>query len=281
MYTICRIRPIAASGLAGLALALTIATAATADTVHSLPGGNWSVLPDTTAGGSVTIVPGPGTPPAGTGSLKLHVDATTDRALAGTELGELTTRPWSALSASYSTYVADGDPAGFTPTLRFAGFQVVTPSPANFTTLSFEPRHNGTVTPGQWQQWPLGPDSIVWQSNTTDGFCVQATRCTLAEFVARYPAGAWGQAQLGLGSGVAGPADGYADAVTITDGATSQFTDFDPTPAPSASPSAKPSPTGPSLPDTGLRASTPTLVGAALLAVGAALTIGLRRRRLR
>ncbi|MEV0270471.1 LPXTG cell wall anchor domain-containing protein [Hamadaea sp. NPDC050747] len=279
MLRISGVRGIASS-LAGLAAILTLATAAAADTVHSLPGGNWSVLPDTTAGGSVAIVPGPGTPPAGTGSLRLHVDGTADRALAGTDLGELTTRPWSALSASYSTYVEAGGSESFTPTLRFAGFQVVTPVPQNFTTLSFEPRHNGTVTPGQWQQWTLGPDSIVWQSTTTDGFCVQATRCTLAEFAAHYPAGAWGQAQLGLGSGVAGPAYGYADAVTVTDGTTSQFTDFDPTPAPSASPSVKPSPTGPTLPDTGTQVGTPALIGVGLLVMGAALTFGLRRRRL-
>ncbi|NUR71923.1 MAG: LPXTG cell wall anchor domain-containing protein [Hamadaea sp.] len=280
MLRISRIRHIV-SGLAGLLAALTVATAAAADTVHTLPGGNWSVLPDTTAGGSVTIVTGPGTPPAGIGSLKLHVDGASDRALAGTDLGALATRPWSGLSASYSTYIADGDPDGFTPTLRFAGFQVVTPAPANFTTLSFEPRHNGTITPGAWQQWTLGPDSIVWQTNTGDGFCGQAAKCTLAEFAARYPAGAWGQAQLGLGSGVAGPADGYADAVTITDGTTSQFTDFDPTPVPSRTPSAQPSPTGPTLPDTGTDAVSPALVGGLLLAVGTALAYGLRRRRLR
>lgn len=223
-----------------LGIGLT-ATAAKAEVVTGLPGGTWSVLPDTTAGGTASIVAGPGTPPAGTGSLRLTVATAADRVLVGTDLGQPLPRPWGGLSAEYSTFVPEGSPASFTPTLRIAGFQVIAPAPAQFTTLSFEPSRNGTVVPGQWQTWTLGPTSVVWQTNATDGFCVQATPCTLAQFVAQYPGGAWGQAQLGIGSGVAGPAEGFADAVTIRDGAQVLFTDFDPVPPP-ASPSPTPSP---------------------------------------
>lgn len=262
-----------------LVIAVAMAAPAYATVVSQLPGGDWSVLPDTTAGGAAEIVTGPGTPPAGTGSLKLSVEAAADRALVGTDLGAPTARPWSALSAEYSTYVPDGSPAAFTPTLRFAGFQAGT---QRFTTLSFEPSRNGTVTPGQWQTWTLGPDSIVWQTNATDGFCLQASPCTFSAFVAQYSTGIWGQAQLGIGSGVPGPAEGYADAVTIRDGETVQFTDFDPpavepTPTPTA-----PRPTQSELADTGGRdAPGIGLAGAGLAMLGGALIVmaGLIRRR--
>lgn len=110
---------------------------------------------------------------------------------------------------------------------------MIAPAPAQFTTLSFEPRQNGTVVPGQWQTWTLGPTSVVWQTNTTDGFCVQATPCTLA--------------------------------------------DFDPAPA---SPSASVSPSGPTLPRTGIGDVTTWLVLAAgvLLLLGSGMVLLANRR---
>ncbi|WP_027345899.1 LPXTG cell wall anchor domain-containing protein [Hamadaea tsunoensis] len=271
-----------AAALCVSAAALTSAVPAAAQTVSTLPAGTWSVLPETTAAGSAAIVSGPGTPPAGTGSLHLHVAAETDRVLVGTDLGSLISRPWSGLGATYSTYVAAGGSQEFTPTLRFAGFQTVTPAPANFTTLSFEPKRNGTFLAGQWQSWTLGPDAIVWQTNTTDGFCGQGAPCTFAAFVAQYPQGAWGQAQLGIGTGVVGPADGFADDVTLVDGATTQNTNFDPPPTTTRSPSAVASPTtGPTLPLTGTR-TRPMLIAAGLLLItGFVIVVAARRRVLR
>jgi LPXTG-motif cell wall-anchored protein len=270
------------------ALAL-VATVADATVVTKLPGGTWSILPSTTAGGTATIVTGPGTPPAGTGSLRLTVESTTDRALVGSDLGASMARPWAGLSASFSTYVPEGGSEFFAPSLRFAGFQVVTPAPLRFTTLNVEVRLNGTVTPGEWQKWTVGPTTTVWQSNATDGFCIQSAPCTLAEFALRYPDGAWGEAQLGIGSGVQGPATGYVDAVTINDGAKAFFTDFDPKSVPvSPSPSVvpKPKPTGggkvPTLPVTGQSDSLWfALAGAALVLFGGGLTLVGRRERRR
>jgi LPXTG-motif cell wall-anchored protein len=274
-WTLRTFRPMRRAGtIAAVGAILAIAGPAFAEVVSTLPGGNWTVLPDTTEGGSAEVVKGPGTPPAGTGSLRLTVETTADRALVGTDLGSVTTRPFSALSAEYSTYVPNGSPESFTPTLRFAAFQTVTPAPQNFTTVSFEPLRNGTVIPGQWQTWALGPDSQVWQTNATDnGFCVQASPCTLGEFSAHYPNSAWGQAQLGLGSGVAGPAEGFADAVTLTDGDTTQFTDFDPPAEPNPAPK-------PALPDTGT-ADVPNigLVGVSLAMIGAGLVLLTRVRQ--
>jgi hypothetical protein len=272
--------------LAGTALTIvTAAGAASADVVSALPGGNWSVSSSTTGGASAAIVAGPATPPAGTGSLALTVGSTTERALVENDLGGLALRPWTGLGASYSTYVPAGGTEFFAPSMRFAGFQITTPVATNFTTLSYEPYRNGTVTPGAWQMWTLGPTSVVWQSNATDGFCIQSAPCTLAQFLAQYPGGSWFNAQLGIGNGVAGPATGHADAVTVIDGETTFFTDFDPlAPAPPAvSPPAPPDASlapGPVLPVTGT-AKVPGLwqTGTVLLLVGGLLVMAGRRRR--
>jgi hypothetical protein len=238
-------------GIAALltVIAVAVGAPAWATVVTHLPGANWEVAATTTSGGHAAIADGPDTPPAGTGSLRLSVDALADRVIVSTDLGSLTARPWSGLSARYSTFVQPGGGPEFAPTLRFAGFQS---GQTAFTTLSFEPRLNGTVTTGGWQSWALGADSTVWQTNATDaGFCVQAAPCTFAAFVARYPNGVWGQAQLGLGTGVPGPAAGFADAVTLRDRTTEQFTDFDPVAASAA-------PTGtPAAPGSPLRSGTP------------------------
>jgi LPXTG-motif cell wall-anchored protein len=273
------------------ALAMLVASAANATVVTSLPGGTWSILPSTTDGGTATIVTGPSTPPAGTGSLRLTVASAADRALVGSDLGASMARPWAGLSASFSTYVPEGGSEFFAPSLRFAGFQVVTPAPLRFTTLNVEVFRNGTVKPGQWQNWTVGPTTTVWQSNASDGFCVQSAPCTLAEFALQYPAGAWGEAQLGIGSGVAGPATGYVDAVTINDGAKAFFTDFDPKsvkPSPSPSVVPKPKPTGggkgnvPTLPVTGQSESLWfALAGTALMLFGGGLMLAGRRERRR
>src|SRR5882724_4894658 len=85
--------------LASALASMLIATAADAAVVTTLPGGTWSVLPDTTAGGTAAIVTGPGAPPAGTGSLRLTVASTADRVLVASDLGASMARPWAALTA--------------------------------------------------------------------------------------------------------------------------------------------------------------------------------------
>jgi LPXTG-motif cell wall-anchored protein len=261
-------------------VSILIASAAQATVVSVLPGGTWSVLPSATAGATEAIVTGPATPPAGTGSLRLTVESAADRAIIGSDLGVSTARPWAGLTASFSTYVPVGGSVHDAPSLRFAGFQVITPAPLAFTTLSVEASRNGTVKPGQWQTWTVGPTTTVWQSNATDsGFCVQSAPCTFAAFVARYPAGAWGEAQLGLGSGIAGPATGYVDAVTVTDGPETSFTDFDPPSVPpTTKPKPKPAPKVPTLPVTGPHDLLwLALAGAALVLLGSGLLLTARR----
>ncbi len=194
--------------------------------VSTIPGQGWVVDPSNPAGGTERVVEGPATPPAGRGSLELAVQDVAARALLSNDLG-LVARPFGDLSGSWSTYVLPGANAASTaPTLRFPSFQDAT-VPAGFTTVSIEPFRQGTVVADQWQTWTVGPSSVVWQTNVTDGFCVLATPCSLAEFVAQYPNAAWGAVQLGIGTGVVGPVASYADAVELSaGGATFEF-DFE------------------------------------------------------
>jgi hypothetical protein len=213
-------------------------------------GNGWAVHPDQTAGGSERFVEGPLTPPSGRGSLELSVAATSDRALVFTvpkpgarahapgAPGPFNPTPWGSLTgSSFSTFTANtAAPASSIPVLKFVGYHVFNAAnplqSTGFTTLNFEGSNQGSVTPDQWETWTLGPTSRVWQSNTTGGFCQIAAPCTLTEFVVQYPNGAWGQIQIGLGSGAAAGAVGYADNVQVPDGTTTFTYDFE-TPSPS------------------------------------------------
>lgn len=205
------------------------------DPIQVGAGAGWGRHPDTSSASVIGLVEGPLTPPLGRGSLSISAPTPSDIALAfavptGAPGQDLPTPvPWSGLSASYATYTADGaDVASRVPTLRLVGYQSLTPTPTGFTTLSFEPSRNGTVEGGVWQTWELGPDSIVIQSNASDGFCTIAASCTLSEFAAQYPGGGWGMIQVGIGSGAPAGAVGFADAVLVRDGTTAEyFYDFE------------------------------------------------------
>ncbi|WP_457101058.1 hypothetical protein [Microbacterium sp. P5_E9] len=184
----------------------------------------------------MTLVEGPATPPLGRGSLELSAPTFDDLALAfavptGQPGGDPLATPWTGLSASYSTFVPDVDnPTGREPTLRIVGYQELggLQGPEGFTTLSFQPAQNGPIEAGVWQTWDIGPDSEVFQSNTSDGFCTITARCTLSEFVAAYETGGWWQVQVGLGSGVQPDSVSYADAVVVRDGDTAEYSyDFE------------------------------------------------------
>ncbi|MEZ3160328.1 hypothetical protein AB1K54_07225 [Microbacterium sp. BWT-B31] len=198
-------------------------------------GTGWGRHPDSTPDATVALVEGPLAPPLGRGSMSFVTPASSDLALGfavptGAPGQDLPTPvPWSSLSASYSTFTfATVQPESNVPILRLVGFQSLIPAPTGFTTLSFAPDRNGTVESGVWQSWTLGPDSIVFQSNTADSFCTISASCTLAEFIAQYPAGAWGQIQVGIGTGAPVGASGFADAVVVHDGTTADYSyDFE------------------------------------------------------
>jgi hypothetical protein len=210
-------------------------------------GEGWAIHADHTAGGSARLVEGPLTPPSSPGSLELSVATTADEALVFTVpkpgaaptpppgLGAITPTPWGNLNGSFSTFTANTtSPSAAIPVLRIVGYQQFNSVDSlladGFTTLTFEGSDQASLAAANtWQTWTLVPDSRVWQSNQTDdpGFCPQATPCTLSEFVARYPDGAWGQVQVGLGAGAPSGAIGYVDNVRISDGTTTFVSDFD------------------------------------------------------
>ena len=307
------------SGLAGaLAVAVALAPGASAATVtitelvgvvQAAAGNGWAAHPDQTAGGTEEFVDGPGTPPAGDGSLQLSVADGTDRALIFTvpspgtgatapgDLGPIDPTPWSGLSgSSYSTYTtATTSIPSSVVTMRFVGYQDFnTNNPllsTGFTTLNFEPINNGTVLANQWQKWNVSDSSMVWQSNATGSFCVQAAPCALSAFAAQYPNGAWGQVQLGIGAlGTATDVSSNVDDVTVAEGNTTFGYNFEvaaasvspsPTPSASVSPSATfvpgPGNTGDSEPPS----TTPwsaILVGAGAVMLGSFAALRTRRR---
>ena len=197
-------------------------------------GVGWGVHPDTTAAAGLDFVEGPATPPLGRGSLELYTPQSTDRALAfavptGAPGEDPLASPWTGLSASYATYIPDGLALNSTPTLRFVGYHDVSGLvPDGFTTLTFQPQYDGTVENGVWQTWDIGPDSIVFQSNTDGAFCNDPGLCTLSEFAAEYPDGGWYSVQIGLGSGLPAGSLGYADAVVVRNGDTAEYSyDFE------------------------------------------------------
>jgi hypothetical protein len=207
---------------AGMGVAYAAVVEELVSPARAAQGEGWAIHPDQTDGGHERFVEGPATPPAGRGSLEMSVDSTTDLSLVFTvpRPGTQEAWPWGGLTGEYSTFTYDEiAPGGSTPALRIIGYQVFQPPPvgaSGFTTLIFTGDLNGTITPGQWQTWTLGPDSLVTQSNASDGFCVQPTTCTLAQFAAQYPDGAWGQVQVGVGTGSIGGSRGFADAISVS-----------------------------------------------------------------
>lgn len=208
------------------------------DATAALTGEGWAQHPDATAGSTQVFVEGPATPPAGRGSLELGVDSTSDRALVFTAPGfgddpVQRLMPWEDVSGSYSAFTfIETNTASVLPALKLVGYQLIDPDaplPADrlmgFTTLNFEPAANqdSPAVAGEWQEWVLDGESIVWQSNAGDAFCVQADRCTLAEFAAHYPDGGWGIVQLGLGSGVVADGRSFVDDVMVRNGTTDEF----------------------------------------------------------
>ena len=217
--------------LASTVGALMLATAgmAGAVTVNTIPGEGWTLQEANTAGGHVRLVEGPQTPPEGRGSLEFKVSTESDRAVVENLLADaFTFKPFETLSAaSWSTFVLPGESNHAAPSLRFAAF--MHPDAADpvastgFMTVNVEPFVNGTVTDGVWQPWHLNDETMVWQTNrTATTFCFQASPCTFAEFKTHFPAAAFYNVQLGVGSG-APAAISYADALTLVSAGT-EFT---------------------------------------------------------
>jgi LPXTG-motif cell wall-anchored protein len=181
----------------------------------------WFIDPSHT--GAQRLVEGPTTPPAGRGSLEIEVADTAQRALLTNALGSTAAVPIFRTfdqQGSFWTWVPDGATGDAAGVIKFSAFLDATTA-TGFTTVNIEPSRQGTVTPSTWQQWMIGPDTVVWQTNAGQTFCRQATPCTMSEFFANYANARWFALQIGLGSGAPAGAS-YVDNVQLS----SQGEDF-------------------------------------------------------
>lgn len=201
----------------------------------------WNDKNDTFAGSPGELVSGPGTPPLGTGSVRLgpltdngataagHSVIATD-AYFGTPLADIT-------ALSYSTY----QPGPILAVAAQFDVRYRTTDTAYGGRLVFEPYQNGAVTVGSgWQAWtPLS--GKWWATKTTlagtggtrvvalpSGNCAQATPCTWSEINAAFPAAkVYGRFLLKAGSNWLG-FDGNADNLTIGVSGVDTTYDFEP-----------------------------------------------------
>jgi hypothetical protein len=225
--------------VAAAAAALVAAAAALAATVVVAPGhmGGWAVDNDTCGAattGSVAFVTGPGTPPAGTGSVQLTVGANGDSYptvrngdYSGTKLSSLTALDyWTYVShagsgnqAAYLDLYVDNNKDGVKDDI-----------------LTFEPvyQSSGTIALNTWQHWDAL--SGQWWSDAAGG---PPPFFTLASYAAAHPDAAIVNAGGGgviLAAGCGGAAwtgfAGNADKLTIGVSGSSTTFDFEPAAAP-------------------------------------------------
>ncbi len=224
----------AAAALLSLAVAVTGSSIAGASTVQvrQLQVTNWFGFNEGPSGslGNVTLVPGPATPPAGTGSAKLQVDST-GRASLGTN--EFKGTPLSQIAQmDYWGYVVGGTTNQLVLTFDVT-YDTTLGSTAYQGRLTFVPstpppadswRHLNALTDGTWFG-SQSPGSTV---------CSQSSPCTWSQVLAHFPNAAirndpigQGALLLRLGGPVTGGATAYVDDLTVATGAASTTTDFE------------------------------------------------------
>lgn len=124
--------------------------------------GHWTI-DDQTSGGSLAFVSGPNTPPLGSGSLQLSVPSSSAKI-------DLFNYDWygrslSDLAAmSFSTYTTSST---FAPVFQIQAFLNDSGPSTHYSTINFEPYVMGTITPGDWQAWPITGSTLVWATHMT------------------------------------------------------------------------------------------------------------------
>lgn len=146
--------------------------------------GQFEVLNQSGGQGTVGIVSGPATPPAGTGSLQLTVTGPADHWSVynydhlGTKLSDITT-------LGYSTYT---DNNTLDPGLQMEidpGNTTGTDAGVTYSTLNFEPYlQSGGETPNIWQTWNV-LSGVVWGTHLTGA--TEGTPISWSDFIATYP----------------------------------------------------------------------------------------------
>ncbi len=245
-----------AAAAAMLALAVPSAVGATTTTEQVTPNTlqvdatHWYFYNDTTDVASTAedpahykFVTGPGTPPAGVGSVFFHDDTPNTnqrwdintRRYAGTPLSSLT-------SLKFNTYEPAGNAPGHAIFLNFDVSFGVTPPTGYQGRLFFVPTENGAVLPDTWQEWDTLGSTALWGwshyasngGHWPDGNT--APRRTWADIVASFPSAtmdnsaAPGFGQLVFRAGEPYPAGftGYLDKVTAGVGGNDTVFDFEP-----------------------------------------------------
>jgi parallel beta-helix repeat protein len=166
---------IVAVGVAPSGAVTTTVVVGTGDVVPA-PGAEWT---SETAGGSMSFVNGPGTPPSGVGSLSFVVTAGQHRNFYNYShcpgCGGNTVALSSITSMAYSTYRnASGSDANAVPAyqIQIDGDPGVVTSP-DFTTLNWEPSDNGgTTVDNTWETWSNLENGLWWSTQPLPGFTV-------------------------------------------------------------------------------------------------------------
>jgi hypothetical protein len=220
---------------AASAVALATAAAALAATVVVHPGDmdGWAVVHDTCGAastGSVSFVNGPGSPPAGVGSVKFTIGANGD-SYETLRTGQYNAVKLSALtSLDYWTYVtsAPGSQAAYIDLYVDWNNDNVQDD-----TITFEPVYQtaqGTVTLNTWQHW--NAFGGLWWSSNMGG---PPPLFTLASYIASHPNAAilgGSDKNFVLATGCGGAAwtgfVGNADKLTIGVNGSNTTFDFEP-----------------------------------------------------
>ena len=127
---------------------------------------------------------------------------------------------------SWMTYITGdtGFPITEAASLKFGGYQAT--GLTGFTTLVIEPANNGTVAAGAWQTWDFDDSAIVWQTNTDEDFCLQASPCELGDYKTHYPTAHLTGLTVAIGTGV--PANtSWVDGISLTADGASDTWDFE------------------------------------------------------
>ncbi|GIV57334.1 MAG: hypothetical protein KatS3mg042_0247 [Rhodothermaceae bacterium] len=197
-----------------------------------------------TGSGSGDLVPGPGTPPLGTGSARFLLDNTSSGVLLGTQ--RFAGIRFDAMTQlTYSTWADPANTNVFAvPSLQFNVDYDLTDGTTSWQgRLVFEPYYDNTIALGTWQTW----DALAgrwWMSGTPvvgdvtgTQICPISSPCDVATLLANFPdmgiqTGTLAGLLLKAGSGWDIEAV-YADALTVgyLDGATELVTTFDFEPA--------------------------------------------------
>lgn len=193
------------------------------------PGTHWALY--TRDGGTGEFVTGPGTPPAGVGSLSLKTPLNNDKVYLfnydhiGTSLSSINAISYSTYRDATSTANPVQAPA-LNIEVDYNGPNVA----GGFTTLVFEPVYNtnqGAVIPGQWQNWDAFANgtAVWWSTKDIPGVCAFNCFVTWDAIVAANPdatiLGGFGVNQGGGNPGLIANVDnlslGYGDSCVTYD----------------------------------------------------------------